>query len=143
MKLLTRDTDYALRAVCCIAGKKGRAASVRDLTEDLDMPRPFLRKILQILNKEGVLTSQKGKGGGFTLVADIKKLSMFDMIEIFQGPFELSDHVFRGKICPYIDTCIMKTKLDKIEENVIRDLKAVTIASLLKDSTKPWLGKNK
>ena len=52
MKLITRDTDYAIRALCCIAGSGKKELSVRDLTDRLAMQRPFLRKILQKLNKD-------------------------------------------------------------------------------------------
>ena len=57
MKLITRDTDYAIRALSCIAADKEKVYTVTELTKSLDVPRPFLRKILQILNHKGLLKS--------------------------------------------------------------------------------------
>lgn len=138
MKLITRDTDYAIRAVCCIAGANKKKVSAQDLTVELDIPRPFMRKILQELNKHEILKSSKGKGGGFCLAVDPKEISVFDMIEIFQGEFELNEHVFKGSICPYLKICLLKEKLDVAEKDLIQRLKAITVFSLLKNGKSIW-----
>ena len=64
MKLITRDTDYAIRALCCIAKRKETIISVDKLVKQLRIPRPFSRKILQTLNKRKILRSYKGTSGG-------------------------------------------------------------------------------
>ena len=132
MKLITRDTDYAIRALCCIVKKKKKIISVKELTGALRIPKPFLRKILQRLNKWKVLKSYKGKGGGFMLSRAPNRIFVIDLIKIFQGPVKLNEHVFKKGICPCIKTCMLKRKLDTIEESVITKLKTITIASLCK-----------
>ena len=132
VKLITRDTDYAIRAICCIAQAKKRVVSVRHLTQALSIPRPFLRKILQMLNKENILDSYKGAGGGFSLAENIKNITVFDLVEIFQGPFRMTEHKFKNKACPHIKRCRLKGKLDGIEKDVIRELKSIKISDLLK-----------
>lgn len=62
MKLITRDTDYALRAVCFIARDKERVTSASELVKNLSIPQPFLRKLLQILSRGRILRSHKGQG---------------------------------------------------------------------------------
>ncbi len=131
MKMITRDTDYAIRTLSCIAGKKKKIVTVRELTEKLDMPKAYLRRVLQILNKKGILKSLKGRGGGFSLIKDPEEITVFDLVEIFQGPFQLSDHILKGKVCPSINTCYLKEKLDRMEKHVARELKGITIASLM------------
>ena len=132
MKLITRDTDYAIRALSCIAGSETGMTTVAALSDELDIPRPFLRKIFQILNKAGLLKSFKGKGGGFSLIEKPGKITVFDLVEIFQGPFQISEHTFKGEACPRIKLCYLKKKLDNIEDGVMKELKSITIASLLK-----------
>ena len=132
MKLITRNTDYAVRALCCITEQKKDIISVDQMVQYLEMPRSFLRKILQILNKEGLLNSCKGKGGGFTLSIPPEKISLIDLMKIFQGPIKLNECKFKKSDCPYIKNCLLKKKIDKIEEEVILKLKAITIASIIK-----------
>ncbi|TBR16930.1 Rrf2 family transcriptional regulator [bacterium] len=131
MKIITRDTDYAVRALIYMAQTKKKIISTGELIEKLKIPKPFLRKILQTLNKKGVLISYKGPDGGFSLAKPYGKIYLIDLIEIFQGPFMINECVFKKKICPNRSTCSLKSKLDYIEAKVVKELKPVTIKSLL------------
>lgn len=134
MKLITRDTDYAVRALAYIARKDPELISTSDLFKELKIPRPFLRKILQILNKKGILTSYKGKGGGFLLAVPAERIYLVDLIEIFQGPFQLNECLFKKRACPSRKTCALRKKIRVIEENVVSEIKVITIASLFRPS---------
>jgi len=131
VKLIIRNTDYAIRALCCIAEQKQEVISADQLVKSLEMPRPFLRKILQALNKEGLLNSSKGKGGGFALAVSPEKITLTDVMKIFQGPIKLNECTFKKNVCPNVKNCLLKKKIDEIEKEVILKLKAITLESLL------------
>lgn len=132
MKLITRDTDYALRAVCFIARHNREIITTGRLVRELKIPRPFLRKILQVLNKKKILKSHKGRLGGFLLAVPPARLFLVSLIEIFQGPLKLNECFFKKKICPNTDTCSLRRKITHIEKYVIKELNSITIASLLR-----------
>ena len=132
MNLITRNSDYAIRALCCIAKCSSDIVSVKELVKDLKMPRPFLRKILQQLRRKGILKSYKGKNGGFALAIKPEKIYVGQLMEIFQGTIKLQEHTFRKKICPEIKSCVLKKKLDVIEKYIISELNSLSIASLLR-----------
>ena len=132
MKLITRDTDYAIRALCFIAGCNENIVSVSTLSEKLKIPRPFLRKILQMLNRKRVLKSHRGQGGGFSLAIKPNEVFLIDLMAIFQGPVRLNECLFKKKTCPEISNCLLKKKLDVIEKEVVTKLKSITIASLFR-----------
>jgi Rrf2 family protein len=132
MKLITRDTDYALRAIGFIAKNNKSLVSVSELVRCLKIPRPFLRKLLQILNKKRVLKSVKGKGGGFSLALYPDKIFLLDLMRIFQGPLKINECTFKKRTCPNIKICRLKKRLDNIQNYVISELKSITIADLLK-----------
>lgn len=134
MKLINRDTDYAVKALMHIA-KNSERMSVSELAPKLDIPRPFLRKIFQILNKENILNSYKGKGGGFKLAKPSKDIYLKDLIKIFQGPIKLKECIFNQKICPDIRTCPLRKKISEIEKYVISELESVTLATLLEEGS--------
>ena len=137
MKLITRNTDYAIRALCCIAGHQGQRVSADQLVKNLDMPRPFLRRILQALNKEGILYSFKGKGGGFVLAIPPKKINIMHLMQIFQGNIKINECTFKKNICPNVNECLLKKKIDNIEKEVIRSLEKITLYSLLNEKQTP------
>lgn len=130
MKLITRDTDYALRALCFISRHGKRIVSVAELVKELKIPQPFLRKLLQILNKKGILKSYKGKGGGFLLSKPAHKIFLMDVMETFQGRFKLNECLLKKLNCPSIKTCALRKRLERIERKVMRELDSITIASL-------------
>jgi Rrf2 family protein len=131
MKLITRDTDYALRAICFIAKSKKEVTSASSLVKPLGIPKPFLRKLLQVLHNKGALNSFKGKGGGFSLVKKPKDIFLWDIMQIFQGKFCLNECFLRKRVCPNIKKCLLRKKISRIENYVASQLKGITIGSLL------------
>jgi Rrf2 family protein len=133
-KLVTRNTDYAVRALCYIVAREKKkeegVASVTELVKVLGMPRPFLRKILQKLNSAKLLISQKGKGGGFRLAKPADRIFITEVMQIFQGPFKLNECMFKRKICPNRRACFLRKRLEAIEEFAVAQLKGVTIKEI-------------
>ena len=130
MKLITRDTDYAIRALAYIAGHQERIVSATELVRQIRMPRPFLRKILQNLDKKGLLKSYKGKGGGFALAVPPDEISILGLIKIFQGPFKLNECFFKKHLCPNTKDCGLKRRIDRIEKYVLKELAAINLGYL-------------
>ncbi|MCX5665431.1 MAG: Rrf2 family transcriptional regulator [Candidatus Omnitrophica bacterium] len=133
MKLISRNTDYAVRAVCYIARQDKSIVSVAELVKALEIPRPFLRKILQVLNKKRILISNKGSGGGFKLARKVDKIFLTELMEAFQGPFKLNECTFKKDLCPNRKFCWLKNKIDIIEDTVLSELSTMTIDSILKE----------
>jgi len=133
MKLITKDTDYAIRALCCIAKKGKKRVSAKELVKDLKIPRPFLRKILQKLNKKKLLKSYKGQSGGFVLCQNPKDICVADLVRIFQGRINAIDHVFRKELCRNVKVCVLKKKLDNVEKYIVSELESISIKSLMRD----------
>ena len=130
MRLITRNTDYAVRALSYISRQEEKVISVSELVKKIKVPRPFLRKILQTLNKKGILISYKGQGGGFVLAKKPEEIFLTDLIEILQGEIKLNECLFKKMFCPDIKNCGLKKKIDTIERYVVSQLKSITIASL-------------
>jgi Rrf2 family protein len=130
MKLITRNTDYALRAICYIAKQK-KLVTALELVKVLGVPRPFMRKILQRLSKEKILQSYKGQSGGFKLKLLPKKIFIIQVMRIFQGELGLTECFLKKDICPNKGKCVLRKKIQTIENNVFLQLKQINIASLV------------
>jgi Rrf2 family protein len=133
MKLITRDTDYSIRALNYIACNEGKIVSIAELVRELETPKPFLRKILQLLSINGILKSYKGKNGGFVLAREPDKIFLLDLMQIFQGKFKISECIFKKNKCPNQEYCLLKTEIDSIEKMVLEKISAITLKSLKKN----------
>ena len=130
MKLITRDTDYAIRALCAMASCRKERLNVGDLCTRTRIPRPFLRKILQVLSRKRIISSSKGRSGGFLLSKDPEDISLIDLIKIFQRDIRISEHIFKKQSCCNVKTCKLKKVIDDIEKYAIVRLKSVFLSSL-------------
>jgi Rrf2 family protein len=134
MKLITRNTDYAVRAACYLAKHEGGAVPASRLVADLGMPRPFLRKIMQSLTRAGLVRSYRGAGGGFVLAVNPSKLRISKIIGVFQGPFRLNECLFRKRICPDRRVCPLRKRIGAIEAAAVAEIGGITIGSLIKEA---------
>jgi Rrf2 family protein len=117
--------------LCYIARRGDCVVPVTELSENLKIPRPFLRSILQTLRKKRILESFKGKQGGFKLAKHPGKILLTDIVHAFQGPLNLNRCITRSGPCPDIRNCPLKKKLRGLEEYISAELKSVSLQSLL------------
>jgi len=135
MKLINREADYAVKALLTMAGRGKETTPVTGLTGALGLPRPYLRKIMQTLAREGVVRSSKGRGGGFVLARPAGRIAVADVIRAFQGRINLHDCLFKKTLCPDVAACPLRKSIRRLEQKLIRDLEALTVATILKEST--------
>jgi Rrf2 family transcriptional regulator, iron-sulfur cluster assembly transcription factor len=90
--MLSNTSKYAIRATIYIAlySKPDSKIGIKKIAEDLNIPSPFLAKILQTLVRRKILSSTKGPNGGFSLVKDADKISLYEIVTVIDG-----DDVFR------------------------------------------------
>ncbi len=128
--LIARSTDYAVRALKYLA-EKNQETSAAELTRELKIPWPFMRKIMQSLGKHGLVASRKGPGGGFLLAKAPEKIKLTGLVNIFQGPVCLNECIFKKKICPNRKTCYLSKKLGEIEEHAFLVLDRITLKEII------------
>ena len=77
---------YAIRALTRLAMVRPDGYVLLDeLCEGTDLPRHFVAKIFQDLVRKGLLTSAKGRGGGFALARKPGKISLYDIVAVVDG----------------------------------------------------------
>jgi Rrf2 family protein len=84
--ILSRSSEYAIRAFLYLAKQEpGRLVMARQIAEDAGLPGHFLAKLLQQLARKGLVRSNKGPSGGFTLASDPKEINILSIVEAVEG----------------------------------------------------------
>src|SRR6476620_548425 len=84
---ISRRAEYALRALLLIAKDQNeRIHQIQDLSERGNIPVKFLEQILLHLRNEGLLTSKRGVGGGYSLRKRPSDIVVLDIVELLDGP---------------------------------------------------------
>jgi Rrf2 family protein len=133
MKILNKHTDYALRALIALGMKPGSRFSAKALSEGQGIPYQFLRRILQELIRNGLVSSKQGAGGGVALAADPDGIRVRDVIGIFQGPVQVSECMFRRQLCSNRANCVLRHEIMRIEQMVDDEFARVTVGKLIAD----------
>ena len=87
---ITRRTDYAIRLIASLIMNGDKPYSVREAADSMDVPYAFARSIQHELVQQGVLRSVRGAKGGMLLNVDPEKFTLFQLIEIVQGPVSVA-----------------------------------------------------
>jgi Rrf2 family protein len=82
--MLSQTAEYALRTVLYLADRgDDRLIGADELARALGVPRNYLSKTLHRLTRERILASARGKGGGFRLATDPRRLTLLQVVEPF------------------------------------------------------------
>jgi Rrf2 family protein len=130
MLKLTKKADYGLIALKHLA-ESGVSSSAKDIAEEYGLPQEALAKILQRLVKSGMLASQHGTNGGYTLARSAKLISAFEVIKAIDGPLFItacSSHV--GE-CDQSSKCNVKEPLRKVNHGIRELLSKISIADMM------------
>ncbi len=132
MKVLTKKTDYAIRALLMLGAKRGSYVSAKAIAVEQDMPYQFLRGVLQEMIRHDLIVSKEGVQGGFMLEKDPDEIGVKQLIEIFQGTVQVSECMFRKQICTNRSRCVLRHEIMRIEQVVNNEFEQVTIGKLLR-----------
>ena len=80
MQLISRTSEYALRAVIWLVQEPARSQTTRQIATGTRTPPDYVSKVLQLLAKAGLVRSQRGLGGGFRLASDPTQITVLDVI---------------------------------------------------------------
>ncbi len=105
--MFSKSCKYAIRAVLHLAiyASKERKLGVDELASELDVPRHFLAKILQQLSRYNLISSLKGRNGGFYLTEEDKKSNLLSVIDCIDGPGIFSNCVLGLPDCSDANPC--------------------------------------
>ncbi len=134
MELIRRNTDYALRVLTLMGKyKKGHIIFARELAASEGVPLVYLHKILQKLQRRGIIKSYRGRfGGGFSLQQEIRTITLQDIMEIAQGKFAVNRCFIEHDRCTRIKNCPIHKQLHRVQKNIDQALHKVTLAALVK-----------
>jgi Rrf2 family protein len=99
--MLSNTSRYAIRAVIYLAlnGKDESKIGIKQISKELEIPTPFLGKILQTLAKHKILSSTKGPHGGFGLGKDANDITLMSIVEVIDGLDDFNSCILGLKTC--------------------------------------------
>ena len=134
--MLSKRTKYALKALLALTEHRGdQPVRIADLARQERIPRKFLELILLDLRNQGLVRSQKGKGGGYLLARDPRKVYVGQVVRLFDGPLApvpcASQTAYvRCADCANEAACGVRLAMKEVRDATARILDRLSLASL-------------
>lgn len=133
--MFSQTVEYSLRAVVHLAGEAPTARTTDEIAAVTLVPRAYLSKVLQSLGRAGIVQSQRGLGGGMTLVKTPDELTILEVVNAVEP-------ICRITTCPLgiathgTHLCPLHRKMDNALAAVEEAFSGTTLADILRDPSR-------
>lgn len=127
MLRISKLADYACLIMGIFAQQNINLPSATEISSQLKLGLPTVRKILQLLARANILTASRGVSGGYQLAKSPKDISLLEIVEAVDGKLALTD-CCTSTNCQIIQQCQGQSGWRQINEVVaqaLRDKKLV------------------
>lgn len=129
---VNKEVDYALQLLGALhALPKEVNLSIKQFADKTGISFLFLQKIVSKLKQQGLVSSVQGSKGGYTLSADLQKISFKEIIETVSGPYGITTCLTPGKICDKETTCCIKPAMQKMNKDIINHLESTNVLDMI------------
>ena len=118
---MARKTAEPVRCALC---------SAKDVAESYGIPPEALAKIMQRLVKSGLLVSQQGTHGGYTLARSADSISAFEVIRAIDGPLFITSCITVRGECDQSDRCTIREPLRRVNDSIEQVLRRIKISHM-------------
>lgn len=137
----TTKTEYGVICLAHMAKKPWPGASTaKEIAEHEGFSVTFTEKILQGLRRAGIVTSQQGNRGGWTLTRPATEISLKEIIEALEGStFEAfcAPKRRRSIVCTHFSICKLKPIWYKTQKTLDDLYKTITLDAIAEDVMSP------
>ncbi|WP_078393699.1 Rrf2 family transcriptional regulator [Shouchella patagoniensis] len=133
----SKATNYALHTMVYLTlAPKGNAVGVEQLAKVQDLSPTYLSKILTKLVKAGLIESNPGVNGGYSILKRAHTISFLDVIQAIEGQTTLFSCSLEHDDLSRNDDCLIEQVMAEAEAKMREDLNSkyiVDIAKIMKE----------
>lgn len=118
---LTQKVDYGLFLLATLAKHHGfdTLSSIASIAKKNHLSFSFLQKVANLLKREGLIASVRGKDGGYRLARRLDSIRLKDIIEALEGPILIARCLDEGALqCPRADFCTVRAGVEKMNTEI-------------------------
>ncbi|MGH4125166.1 MAG: RrF2 family transcriptional regulator [Clostridium sp.] len=140
MKLSTKGR-YGVKAMVDLAINYGeQPISIKSISERQSISEYYLEQLFSSLRKAKLIKSVRGAQGGYILNRAPEEITIYDVINVLEGPIEISDCLEEGS-CNNIDCCATRLLWKKIKNSIDSVTTSITLQDIVDDYNEITLNK--
>ncbi len=130
MLRVTKLADYGIVMLTFFATHPESTWNARDIASAVKLPLPVASKVLKLLSKAGLLTSQRGTKGGYGLARRPEEITVAAIIRALEGPIAVTACSDIGRDCELETGCPVRTNWNMINQAIHSALEKITLAHM-------------
>jgi len=133
--MLSKKTKYGLKALSYLSKQEENIpVLISDISKSENISRKFLESILLTLKKNGILSSKKGKGGGYFLLKKPNEIKISTVLRVLEGPIAMLpcvslNYYERCDDCVNEEECSLSILMAEIRDSTLKILENKTLAN--------------
>jgi len=131
---VTKTLDYAVRSLTYMGCEPIVKHSMKDISENQQIPLNYLAKIMRRLVKKGIVRSMVGPDGGYTLRKSPGDISLRDIYEAIEGEIRMVDCMSGSEICHLHENCPQLPVWDRVQISMVKILEETTLEQMLAEN---------
>ena len=135
---LSKKGEYALRSLINLgiaAEVKRDLVQVSELAESEQLPVKFLEQIMQALKDAGLVSSMRGKFGGYRLAKPAREITIGQVVRLIDGPLApigcVSQSAYEKCTCPDEAHCGLRMLMLDVRNAIAGILDRYTLADVV------------
>jgi Rrf2 family cysteine metabolism transcriptional repressor len=132
MKLSTKGR-YGVKAMVDLAINYGKKPiSIKSISSRQNISEYYLEQLFSVLRKAELIKSIRGSSGGYILAKDPEEITVYQILEILEGPIEIST-CLESEGCNNIDCCATRIVWKKIKDSIDSVTTSITLQDIVDD----------
>ena len=128
---ITRAGEYGVLGLICLARRPlGTVVMIDEVSREEQIPKSFAAKIFQSLVRAGLIRSNRGTGGGFTLVRTPASITVLEVIEAIEGKITFQRCLSEPAACEHQGGCALCGLFEEAQDRVKEVFSRTTLADL-------------
>jgi FeS assembly SUF system regulator len=137
MLRLSKLGDYGTVIMACMALEPERLYRTAEVASMVGVPLPTAGKVLKTLARGGLLVSQRGAKGGYTLARRAQEISIAQIIVAVEGPLGMTECSAMAGLCLQEAGCPVRGNWLRINAAVLHALESVNLADFARPAAMP------
>lgn len=130
---LTQFSDYAMRTVLYLGCRPEKLVSVEEISRAYGISRHHLVRVVQSLTELGIVTSQRGRGGGMRLAKAPSEINVGWLIRQTEPHFNLVECLdLASNTCPIAPACGLMGAIQRAQQAFLAVLDEYTLDQFVK-----------
>ncbi len=130
--MFSKACKYAIKALIYLASRsdEDRKIGLTEIADAIDSPMHFTAKIMQILSKQGIVSSIKGPNGGFFIDPAEPEIRLIEVVKAIDGVANLNGCGLGLKGCSSEHPCPIHAEFSEVRNKLNQLLKEQTIQQM-------------